>query len=477
MTAVGLFTSGAIASSDFYTIDTDVKLFSEGRYIYKAYDVALTTGTVSRNYGTGGSATYYYVSDGAFWRANNPPADPSTVYSVTYKPDNTAYSITADTNSITTSVNGSSIKKRVFVQAAKVNSVSSAFLGGVLDVGLDEGLGFSTIYVGTSGRIEDLKTSFVSNSITSNLSNTDGPLIQVTSASLGTVQADIIANQHTFNGSRMFGGFVSISNQSTVDSISNTTFHSNLLRTSSGEIYGGMFSNRGVITEYKNSGFLYNIIESSQNVRGGMLYNANSIETLSNVDFIGNEIKVSGTGGAYGGGIYNIGVIDLVDTSFVGNVLTVTGSGLAQGAAIYTTSSMSITAKDKDVVFQDNELYVNNVVTYEDIYVANRGAVLTLNANAGRTILFGGNINGVTGYGLSLLGSGSIAFWGNITGARFNVDPASSLTLDFANNEMQTYTFALMNSSANAKYYLDIDFSTNKSDKFVVTQGDRKSVV
>ena len=89
MTAVGLFTSGAIASSDFYTIDTDVKLFSEGRYIYKAYDVALTTGTVSRSYGTGGSATYYYVSDGAFWRANNPPADPSTVYSVTYKPDNT----------------------------------------------------------------------------------------------------------------------------------------------------------------------------------------------------------------------------------------------------------------------------------------------------------------------------------------------------------------------------------------------------
>ncbi|MBR3890108.1 hypothetical protein IKJ53_06290, partial [bacterium] len=470
-TAVGLLSSCAIASSDFYTIDVDPRLYSEGRYMSKAYSVSLNSGAVYGTYGTGATKTYYYIADSSTWRADNPPAETSTAYSVVFTPDDNTYSVITNTDSIITSVDSSSIKERVNVQTATLGELYGAFLSGNLEVTQDDGLGYSTVYVGTNGRIEDLSATFVSNNVTSSRTNLDGPFIQVISATIGAMSTDFVGNRVTFSGAKLSGGLVSVYNQSGIDSIVNSTFHTNYIVSSSGEVFGGMISNQGNIATIENSGFIGNIIETAQNVNGGIIYSAGNVGSIKNVEFINNKVNVTGSGNVYGGVIYNEGSMDIVDTSFVGNVITVTGAGIVQGGAIYTRSNLSITAKDKDVVFADNKVIVNSVTKYDDIYVGDSSASVSLDAKEGRTILFNGNINGVAGYGLDLAGTGSIAFWGDITGARFNVEDSSSLTLDFANNEMHTYTLEVMNSNANAKYYIDIDFSSNKSDRFIVSQG------
>lgn len=123
------------------------------------------------------------------------------------------------------------------------------------------------------------------------------------------------------------------------------------------------------------------------------------------------------------------------------------------------------------------QLTVERQKNYEAINVAAAGKTLTLNATTNGTILLNDYINGVSGYNVLLTGdsTGTIKLFdkADIKGGA-NVSVGGNVLIDTADGVIQNFSeFNSLNSSANAKYNIDLDLSKASGDKLDYAIGDK----
>ena len=195
------------------------------------------------------------------------------------------------------------------------------------------------------------------------------------------------------------GGSVSralpITNAGTLDYI-NADFINNYVRSSYGAS-GGAITNDGTIKKIEGNFTGNHADELSWNSGlGGAIYNYDT-GSIGNItgDFTGNYTQ-SNTNNAFGGAIYNKGMMSITNSNFYDNYAQTT-SGDAFGGAIYNQRILTITADNGVSEFSGNKVVHNDendnpIEDYEAIY--NAGS-LTLNAINNGIIRFDDKINGV----------------------------------------------------------------------------------
>lgn len=124
------------------------------------------------------------------------------------------------------------------------------------------------------------------------------------------------------------GGIIGNTTGSSIKSIDNVTFSNNKTNATYGPqfVKGGVIGNSGTIESITNTKFTGNVSSASYQAMGGAIFNADTgvIDKISKSEFIGNK---SGSGGA----IYNDGTITTISESEIGN------NQASSGSAIYNT--------------------------------------------------------------------------------------------------------------------------------------------
>lgn len=185
--------------------------------------------------------------------------------------------------------------------------------------------------------------------------------------------------------------------------------------------------------------------------------------------------------GAYGGAIVNTATIKAINNSiFKNNYASSINGSSAHGGAIYTRQDLVINANNNGLSeFTGNYVSTDGGATknYEAINVGASGKTLTLNATTNGTILLNDYINGVSGYNVLLTGdsTGTIKLFDNADikgGANVTVD--GDVVIDTADGVIQNFSeFNSLNSSASAKYNIDLDLSKASGDKLDYAIGDK----
>ena len=184
--------------------------------------------------------------------------------------------------------------------------------------------------------------------------------------------------------------------------------------------------------------------------------------------------------GAYGGAIVNTATIKAINNSiFKNNYASSINGSSAHGGAIYTRQDLVINANNSgSTEFTGNYVSTDGGATknYEAISVGAAGKTLTLNATTKGTVLLNDYINGVNGYNVLLTGddTGTIKLHNNadIKGGA-NVTVGGNVVIDTADGKIQNFSeFNSLNSSASAKYNIDIDLSKANDGKLDYTIGD-----
>ena len=187
--------------------------------------------------------------------------------------------------------------------------------------------------------------------------------------------------------------------------------------------------------------------------------------------------------GAYGGAIVNTATIKAINNSiFKNNYASSINGSSAHGGAIYTRQDLVINANNNGLSeFTGNYVSTDGGATknYEAINVAAAGKTLTLNATTNGTILLNDYINGVSGYNVLLTGdsTGTIKLFdkADIKGGA-NVSVGGNVLIDTADGVIQNFSeFNSLNSSASAKYNIDLDLSKASGDKLDYAVGDKIS--
>ena len=323
-------------------------------------------------------------------------------------------------------------------------------------------------YVGNS-LVSDSKIMDASGGVISNSVNGQGnafvgigytldennKIVSVKDAILGTYKNNSVqATELSANGG-VIANYVESSRDNDIAQIGNikADFNGNYVVSNKNNAYGGAISNFYVKSQndYKNA-----IIDSI------------------NGTFENNYAKTESTDvskGAFGGAISNTATIKAINNSvFKGNYAISVGGSNALGGAIYTTQDLVINANDNGLTeFTGNYVSTDGGVTknYEAINVDASGKTLTLNATTGGTILLNDYINGVNGYNVLLTGNdkGTIKLYNNadIKGGA-NVTVGGNVVIDTADGKIQNFSeFNSLNSSASAKYNIDIDLSKANS--------------
>ena len=322
-------------------------------------------------------------------------------------------------------------------------------------------------YVGNS-LVSDSKIMDASGGVISNSVNGQGnafvgigytldennKIVSVKDAILGTYKNNSVqATELSANGG-VIANYVESSRDNDIAQIGNikADFNGNYVVSNKNNAYGGAISNFYVKSQndYKNA-----IIDSI------------------NGTFENNYAKTESTDvskGAFGGAISNTATIKAINNSvFKGNYAISVGGSNALGGAIYTTQDLVINANDNGLTeFTGNYVSTDGGVTknYEAINVDASGKTLTLNATTGGTILLNDYINGVSGYNVLLTGdSGTIKLYNkaDIKGGA-NVTVGGNVVIDTADGKIQNFSeFNSLNSSASAKYNIDIDLSKANS--------------
>ena len=185
--------------------------------------------------------------------------------------------------------------------------------------------------------------------------------------------------------------------------------------------------------------------------------------------------------GAYGGAIVNTATIKAINNSiFKNNYASSINGSSAHGGAIYTRQDLVINANNNGLSeFTGNYVSTNGGATknYEAISVGAAGKTLTLNATTNGTILLNDYINGVSGYNVLLTGdsTGTIKLFdkADIKGGA-NVSVGGNVLIDTANGVIQNFSeFNSLNSSAGAKYNIDLDLSKANGSKLDYTIDDK----
>ncbi len=272
-------------------------------------------------------------------------------------------------------------------------------------------------------------------------------------------------------------------NQST-DSSRSYTFTANenvTLNENMGTTSSGLFSVIGVSKDSNSiifnsySGFVVSEIQTTLNLSdltmknalsaiGSVIYNTaqDSQITINNVNFNSNSV-LSQTN-AYGGAVYTIGKMTFTNSSFEGNYAVTQGdSSVAQGGAIYAQDSIQLIADSDNVVIVDNYVMDNNGQEDNAIYMANSDSTLTLSAQNQGTIYLYDNIDGASGYNVSLTGDGSgkIGLFGDINNANISI---SNVDITFADGETTSHTLNNLTIGNNVKFIMDIDLAEQKAD-------------
>lgn len=187
--------------------------------------------------------------------------------------------------------------------------------------------------------------------------------------------------------------------------------------------------------------------------------------------------------GAYGGAIVNTATIKAINNSiFKNNYASSINGSSAHGGAIYTRQDLVINANNNGLSeFTGNYVSTDGGATknYEAINVAAAGKTLTLNATTNGTILLNDYINGVSGYNVLLTGdsTGTIKLFdkADIKGGA-NVSVGGNVLIDTADGVIQNFSeFNSLNSSASARYNIDIDLSKANGNKLDYAVGDKIS--
>lgn len=242
-------------------------------------------------------------------------------------------------------------------------------------------------------------------------------------------------------------------------------FSGNYALSTKNSAYGGAIANFYAKTEedYKNA-----IIDSINSI-----FENNYAKTES----------ADASKGAYGGAIVNTATIKAINNSiFKNNYASSINGSSAHGGAIYTRQDLVINANNNGLSeFTGNYVSTDGGATknYEAINVAAAGKTLTLNATTNGTILLNDYINGVSGYNVLLTGdsTGTIKLFDNADikgGANVTVD--GDVVIDTADGVIQNFSeFNSLNSSASAKYNIDLDLSKASGDKLDYAIGDKIS--
>lgn len=277
-------------------------------------------------------------------------------------------------------------------------------------------------------------------------------------AILGTYKNNYVQSELSANGG-VIANYVESSKENDIAKIGNinASFDGNYVISNKDSAYGGAISNfyvKGIPDEnYKNA-----IIESINSTFENNFAKTDSTESSK---------------GAYGGAISNIATINAINNSiFRNNYAMSAGGSNAFGGAIYTGQDLTINANNSGLTeFTGNYVSVDGGATknYEAIYVNGANKTLTLNAVTKGTILMNDYINGVAGYKVSLTGDseGTIKLHNNadIKGGA-NVTVGDNVIIDTADGAIQKFSeFNSLNSSASAKYNIDVNLSGVSGDK------------
>ena len=277
----------------------------------------------------------------------------------------------------------------------------------------------------------------------------------------------------TFENNSTIGNGGAIYNTGTISEILNSTFEGNSSSYSSSS--GGAIYNSGTINEILNNTFEGNSSSSG----GGAIYNTGTISNITGSTFEGN------TATSLGGAIYNTGTInEILNSTFIGN----TSSSSYSNNAIYNQNG-TITISARDIENDDGtltkgltEFTSNDANTSCAIYNTNTTAgskttITTLKAENNGVILINDKIINTTAGGtknitpkLNLTGdsTGTIKLFNTVSGGDITAD---SVNINTANSKIQNYTFTNFTSEDSAKWTIDVDFSNKTADKFRVGDG------
>lgn len=135
------------------------------------------------------------------------------------------------------------------------------------------------------------------------------------------------------------GGIIGNTTDSSIKSIDNVTFSNNKTNATYGPqfVKGGVIGNSGTIESITNTKFTGNTSSASYQAMGGAIFNADTgvIDKISKSEFIGNK---SGSGGA----IYNDGTITSIDEVTIKNNNASTGGAIVNNGTITTISNSKI---------------------------------------------------------------------------------------------------------------------------------------
>lgn len=291
--------------------------------------------------------------------------------------------------------------------------------------------------------------------------------VPVEDAILGTYKNNYVQSVVLVANGGVIANYVESSKNNDIAQIGNIKayFSGNYVMSNKNSAYGGVISNFYMKSDsyYKNA-----IIDSINST-----FENNYAKTKS----------TDSTKGAYGGAIANIAIIKAINNSvFKNNYAISYGGSNASGGAIYTMQDLTINANNSGLTeFTGNYVSTDGGATknYEAINVAAAGKTLTLNATTNGTILLNDYINGVSGYNVLLTGdsTGTIKLFdkADIKGGA-NVSVGGNVLIDTADGVIQNFSeFNSLNSSASAKYNIDLDLSKASGDKLDYAIGDKIS--
>lgn len=289
--------------------------------------------------------------------------------------------------------------------------------------------------------------------------------VPVEDAILGTYKNNYVQSVVLVANGGVIANYVEYSKDNDIAQIGNIKayFSGNYVMSNKNSAYGGVISNFYMKSDsyYKNA-----IIDSINST-----FENNYAKTKS----------TDSTKGAYGGAIANIAIIKAINNSvFKNNYAISYGGSNASGGAIYTMQDLTINANNSGLTeFTGNYVSTDGGATknYEAINVAAAGKTLTLNATTNGTILLNDYINGVSGYNVLLTGdsTGTIKLFdkADIKGGA-NVSVGGNVLIDTANGVVQNFSeFNSLNSSASAKYNIDLDLSKVNGSKLDYAIGDK----
>lgn len=289
--------------------------------------------------------------------------------------------------------------------------------------------------------------------------------VPVEDAILGTYKNNYVQSVVLVANGGVIANYVESSKDNDIAQIGNIKayFSGNYVMSNKNSAYGGVISNFYMKSDsyYKNA-----IIDSINST-----FENNYAKTKS----------TDSTKGAYGGAIGNIAIIKAINNSvFKNNYAISSGGSNASGGAIYTMQDLTINANNSGLTeFTGNYVSTDGGATknYEAINVAAAGKTLTLNATTNGTILLNDYINGVSGYNVLLTGdsTGTIKLFdkADIKGGA-NVSVGGNVLIDTADGVIQNFSeFNSLNSSASAKYNIDLDLSKASGDKLDYAIGDK----